>query len=287
MKNSFDFVQPADVADALDALSHTGECHALAGGTNVLVNMKRAPIEADLMVDLSRLDELCAISVSNGGVHLGAGTTFAQLLDWRPGGAIEALMHPMCEAFAGPLIRNRATIGGNICDASPAADASPVLLVLDANVDLQSRRSSRQMRLTDFFLGARQTALAPGEMLTGIRFRIPHESTRSFYYKLGKRKADAISIVSVAMTMGFDGDAVSHARIGLGAVAPVAMRAHQAEAALLGNALSPQQILTAATAAAEEAKPIDDFRAGADYRRNMVAALVKRGLSEIASSRSS
>jgi len=208
---------------------------------------------------------------------------FAQILEWRPGGAIEDLMRPMAAAFSGPLIRNLATVGGNICDASPAADVSPPLLALDARVKLESAgNASRVLTLEEFFQGIRQTALRSGELLTSIEIPQPESSDLSFYYKLGKRKADAIAIVSVAIVVRRKSDQVRHIRIALGAVAPVAMRACAAEAELKGHKLSASRIAAAATAAAAEARPIDDWRASAAYRRRMVEVLVKRGLEQIA-----
>jgi len=283
MINNFEFMQPRDVPDVLAALTEKGRIVPLAGGTNILVNMKRTPLQADLIVDLSRLDALDSISDNEESIRLGAGVTFARLLEWDPGGAVEGLMRPMCIAFAGPLIRNLATIGGNICDASAAADASPPLLALDANVELESAADgSRTMPLSEFFEGVRKTARREDELLTGITFTRPDDDERWFYYKLGKRKADAISIVSVAMTVKLVQDRVERARIALGAVAPVAIRATTAEAMLKGEPLNESTIAAAAAAAALESRPIDDFRASGDYRRRMVEVLVKRGLKEVA-----
>ncbi|MFT5350912.1 MAG: CO/xanthine dehydrogenase FAD-binding subunit [Planctomycetota bacterium] len=283
MINNFEFTQPHDVSEALKALSGKGRIVPLAGGTNVLVNMKRAPLAADLVVDLSRIDALKSITEEKGAIRLGAGVSFAQLLDWRPGGAVDGLMRPMCVAFAGPLIRNLATLGGNICDASAAADASPVLLALDASVELQSAASgSRTMPLTEFFQGVRKTARREDELLMSVGFTKPEDDERWFYYKLGKRKADAISLVSVAMTVSMLGGKVQRARIALGAVAPFAIRTSEAEKLLQGEPLNDTTIAAAAAAAAKESRPIDDFRAGGDYRRRMVEVLVKRGLNEIA-----
>ncbi|MFT5133517.1 MAG: CO/xanthine dehydrogenase FAD-binding subunit, partial [Gammaproteobacteria bacterium] len=279
MINNFEFTQPHDVSEALKALSGKGRIVPLAGGTNVLVNMKRAPLAADLVVDLSRIDALKSITEEKGAIRLGAGVSFAQLLDWRPGGAVDGLMRPMCVAFAGPLIRNLATLGGNICDASAAADASPVLLALDASVELQSAASgSRTMPLTEFFQGVRKTARREDELLMSVGFTKPEDDERWFYYKLGKRKADAISLVSVAMTVSMLGGKVQRARIALGAVAPFAIRTSEAEKLLQGEPLNDTTIAAAAAAAAKESRPIDDFRAGGDYRRRMVEVLVKRGL---------
>ena len=283
MINDFEFVRACDVPEALQALARDDRVVPVAGGTNVLVYMKRAPLEADAVVDLGRLESLESICEEGDKVRLGATVTFARILEWAPGGPIQALMHPMCVGFAGPLIRNRATVGGNVCDASPAADVSPVLLALDAEVELESAsKGSRRLALSDFFQGVRKTAKRKDELLTGISFPLPDDDARTFYYKLGKRRADAISIVSVAMSVRFAGDRVVSARIALGAVAPVAMRARDAEAAVQGEALTDATIRRAAAAAAAESRPIDDFRAGGGYRRQMVETLVARGLKCIA-----
>ena len=283
MINDFDFTRPRNVSEALAALAHDGCVVPVAGGTNIMVNLKRAPLDADLVVDLSGVEELKSISVNNGRVRLGAGVNFAHLLGWHPGGAIEGLMHPMCVAFAGPLIRNLATVGGNICDASAAADISPPLLALDAAVELQSAAHGRRtLLLAEFFQGVRKTARRPDELLTAIEFPHPAADERWFYYKLGKRKADAISIVSIAMTLRFEQGKVEQARIALGAVAPVAMRTPKTEAILQGQPLDENTINAAAAMAAQEARPIDDFRATGAYRRQMVEALVARGLNHVA-----
>ena len=282
MINNFEFTQPRDVPEALKALTGKGQIVPVAGGTNVLVNMKHAPLEADLIVDLTRLEALEPISSDNGSIRLGAGVTFARLLDWSPGGAVEGLMHPMCTAFAGPLIRNLATVGGNICDASPAADVSPPLLALDASVSLESASGgTRTLPLSEFFQGVRKTARRENELVTSIGFTKPNDDERWFYYKLGKRKADAISIVSIAMMAKLARGSVERVRIALGAVAPVAMRAFEAEGILRGEPLNDTTIAAAAVAAARESRPIDDFRASGAYRRWMVEVLVKRGLNEI------
>ena len=283
MINDFEFTQPRDVPEALKALTEKGRIVPVAGGTNVLVNMKRAPLEADLVVDLTRLEALQPISIDNGTTRLGAGVSFARLLEWAPGGAVEGLMRPMCVAFAGPLIRNLATVGGNICDASPAADVSPPLLALDASVQMESVLGGlRTISLPEFFQGVRKTGRRADELVTSIEFAKPEDDERWFYYKLGKRKADAISIVSIAMTVKLARGKVERARIALGAVAPVAMRAPDAEGTLRGEALNDSTIAAAAAAAAKESRPIDDFRATGNYRRQMVEVLVRRGLHEIA-----
>ena len=281
--NEFDFARARNQGEALERLAEPAVVVPLAGGTNLMVNLKRAPLDADLVVDLSRIESLKSITEDNDTWCLGSGVTFAQLLEWRPGGVVEALMRPMAAAFAGPLIRNLATVGGNICDASPAADVSPPLLALDARVKLErAGGSSRLLPLEEFFLGVRRTALQSDELLTTIELPRHDTADRAFYYKLGKRKADAISIVSIAIALRRKSGKVQHLRIALGAVAAVAMRAPKAETALLGGVLSESTIALAAAAAAAETSPIDDFRASAAYRRRMVEVLVRRGLEQIA-----
>ena len=283
MINDFEFTQPRDIPEALKALTESGRVLPVAGSTNVLVNMKRAPLEADLIVDLTQLEALTSISDSNGSIHLGAGVTFARLLEWQPGGAVQGLMQPMCVAFAGPLIRNLATVGGNICDASAAADVSPPLLALDAVVKLESASDgSRSIPLPEFFKGVRKTDRRTDELVTGIEFARPDDDEHWFYYKLGKRKADAISIISIAMTVRLNRGKVERVRIALGAVAPVAMRTPETETLLRGESLNEVTIAAAAATAAGESRPIDDFRATGDYRRQMVEVLVKHGLNAIA-----
>ena len=283
MINDFAFEQATSIEDALRLLSQPGRSVPVAGGTNVLVYLKRDPLEADRIIDLSRLNELQGISNDNGRIRIGAGTTFTHLLEWNPGGGVQSLLKPMCENFAGPLTRNLATVGGNICDASPAADISPPLLALDATVTLVSAsEGERTLPISEFYLGVRKTARREDELLTSVEFDVPGDDVHAFYYKLGKRKADAISIVSIAMLVQLDCEIVKKARIALGAVAPVAMRAVNAESQLLGKALEKATIDTGAAAAAEESQPIDDFRASGKYRRQMVEELVRRGLKEIA-----
>ena len=172
--NEFGFTQAQDQAEARERLAEPAVVMPLAGGTNLMVNLKRAPLQADQIVDLTRIQSLKSINENNDMVQLGAMVTFTQILAWRPGGSLEALMRPMAAGFAGPSIRNLATVGGNICDASPAADVSPPLLALDARVKLESVGGAlRQLPPEEFFRGVRQTALRPDEPLTTIEVTRP------------------------------------------------------------------------------------------------------------------
>ena len=283
MINNFNFLQAKDIKHAVDVLAREERVCPVIGGTNVLVNMKRAPLSVDTILDLSGLSALRSITVDDGIISLGAGVNLAELLEWSKGNAVAAeLFSPMCKDFAGPLIRNLATVGGNICDASPANDLAPVLLALDASVVLASKaRKIRKIKLADFFKGVRLTDRLPDELMTHIEFQQPNDE-KFYYYKLGKRRADAISIVSVAISIKYDKDKVKRARIALGASAPIPLRSKNAEEVLLEKALDPRIVDSAAAAAVVDSNPIDDHRASAEYRRHMIEVLIKRGLTQIA-----
>ncbi len=174
-------------------------------------------------------------------------------------------------------IRNRATIGGNLCNASPAADLPPVLLVLDAEVCIAGPRRSRELQLQEFFLGPGETALMPGEILTEVRFpRRPGWTVR--YERLDVRQAMDIAVVGVGLAIRLNGERCTDARLALGAVAPTPIRVPEAEAELVGKQLTNETVGRAARLARDAARPISDIRASAAYRRDMVEKLVRRGL---------
>jgi carbon-monoxide dehydrogenase medium subunit len=180
-------------------------------------------------------------------------------------------------------VRNRATVGGNLADGSPAADLAPPLLALDAEVELASADGRRRVPLEEFLVGVRETLLRPQELLVAVRCPAPPPHSAGAFYKLGLRKADAISVVSVAVMVEGNGDGhCLQARIALGAVAPRPMRAHAAEDLLRGRPLDSATIAEAARLASESASPIDDVRASASYRRLIIGVLVRRLLTEAA-----
>jgi carbon-monoxide dehydrogenase medium subunit len=184
-----------------------------------------------------------------------------------------------------PQIRNRGTVAGNVTTASPANDTISPLWALDAEVTLASTGGRRTVRLRDFYTGVRKTVMRPDEMLVAITFRPLPASARGIFVKLGLRRAQAISVVHLAVVVEMAGDRVAEARIALGSVAPTVMSAEAAEAYLAGRALTPDVIARAAELAAEAARPIDDIRGGADYRRLMVLRMVGRALEALGAGR--
>ncbi len=259
------------------------EVTPLAGGTNLVADMRSGRHRPGALMDISGLDELRGIRRENGYMVIGGGVTVASLLDEPLIGRHASVLREAAAVFAGPLVRNRATVGGNLADASPAADTAPPLLALDAEVELVSARGSRRLPLEEFVVGVRETLRRSDELLAAVRWPVPPPNSAGAFYKLGLRKADAISIVSVAVMVEGDGNGVCRqARIALGAVAPQPLRSHAAEELLRGQPLTTEGIAEAARLAAEATSPIDDIRGSATYRRRVIEVLVRRLLTRVA-----
>lgn len=278
----FDLLTPASLPEALEMLSGRLDVLPIAGGTNVVVGMRDGMYSACAFVDVSRLEELKGIRHENDHVVIGAGTTLAELLE-SP--VIAENARPLCQAaqvFANPLVRNRATVAGNLVDASPAADTAPPLLVLDAELELASVTGARWVPLDEFFLGPNHTVRRPDELVLAIRWPIPTEGSVGGFQKLALRRGTACSVISVAATLSCDRDgSCSKARIALGAVAAQPLRAKTAEAGLLGRPLTAEAIEKAGVQAGSAAQPIDDVRGTAAYRKRMAVVLVRRLLAAL------
>ena len=283
MLTEFDLVMPETLDQALNMLSEKApEISAIAGGTNLIVDMRANKHIKPFILNIENLPELKGIVVKNGYIQIGGCTKIAELIKNPLIPQYAPVLTAAAKLFANPLIRNRATIGGNLADASPAADTAPPLLVLGAEVELTSKGGSRFIPLADFFLHVRKTLLKPEEIITSVRFPIPAPGSKFSYYKLGLRKADAISVISAAVMMELDSfSQCSGIRIALGSVAPRPMRVFEAENLLLGKKPDEELIQKAAQMAFEASSPISDLRATAGYRRKMVKVLVARLLREV------
>lgn len=280
----FDFSAPASLPQTCALLAEAGqEALVLAGGTDLLVKMKRGELRPRLLLSLAGLSELNRVEASvDSGLFLGPLTTMSQL-EHSP------ILHGPWRAIAegagsvgGPIIRNRATVGGNIVNARPCADTVPPLMALEARLQLSSVRGTREVELDGFISGPGQCDIQPDEILSEIR--IPLQQTEyagSCYLKITRRAAMEVTIVGCAASLQLeqDGSTVKRARIVLASVAPVLLRARQAEASVEGRALSDRSLDEAAALARGEAHPIDDHRAPAFYRSEMVQVLTRRALS--------
>jgi carbon-monoxide dehydrogenase medium subunit len=285
MERIADALSPGSVAEALEMLARDDGPVAIpiAGGTNVVVAMRDGMHRGVALVDVSRLGELRGVRRDGDEIVVGGGTTLAAILASDLVAQHGRPLHQAARVFANPLIRNRATVAGNLVDASPAADTAPALLAMGATVELASAAESRRVPLKEFFLGPNLTARRPDELLVAVRWSIPPQRSAGLFQKLALRRGTACSVLSVAVLVEEDEDGVvARARIALGAAAPRPLRASAAEEALVDGRLTTTTIHVAGELASEAAEPIDDVRSTGDYRRRMVAVLTRRLLTEAA-----
>lgn len=280
-------VTPTTLDSALEHLA-LPNTRVVAGGTDLLVELDRGGhAEATTLIDLTRLPGLDTIEESNGVITIGPLVTHNQCVASDLLRDTAAPLVQACWEVGSPQLRNRATVAGNIVTASPANDTLSPLIALDATVTLTSRRGSRTMALAKFHRGVRMTAIEPDELLTAISFPALDRRSEGIYLKLGLRRAQAISVVHLAVVCRFADERLSHgvsieqARIALGSVGPTIVRATEAEKLLVGRAFDDELIAEAAELAGAAVNPIDDLRATADYRRDLVAEMVARALSAV------
>ncbi len=277
----FEYHEPGSVRVACRLLHDMGgEAKVLAGGTDLLVNMKKGLIRPSHLVSLERIAPLRRMEANKKGLILGGMTRVAHLARWEGLKGWAAGLAEAAVSLGTPLVRNRATVAGNLVTARPAADLAPPLMVLGARVHLQDMGGERELALEDFFLGPGQTAIGSGEILRAVKIDTPAPLTGSAYVKMGTRRTLEIALVNVAVALtleAVDGP-IGQARVALGAVGPVPLRAASAEACLVGHRPSVSLFAEAGKAAAQDAKPIDDHRGSAEYRLWIVETLVRRTL---------
>jgi CO/xanthine dehydrogenase FAD-binding subunit len=231
-----------------------------------------------VVIDISQLDELKEIAVADDGLHIGALVTHTEIMR-SP--VIRDMFPALVEAahtIGAMQTRNLGTIGGNLITCVPSMDSGPTLIALDAAVTVASSAGQRQMPLADLFVGPRRTSLKPGDLLVDIVIPKENLGKPTAFEKFGLRKGQALALVNVGASFWVERDKFVAPRISLGAVAPTVIRAPKAEAYLDGRKISAEAIAEAGRIAATEAKPISDFRASAEYRRELIAVLVKRAL---------
>ncbi|MCI0520323.1 MAG: FAD binding domain-containing protein [Chloroflexi bacterium] len=283
MPSDIELVRPRTLPEALEEIARLApNCKPLAGGTNIVAELRDGHHSGKTLVDLTRLEELRGIRVENGYLVLGGGVTITELLTHPLVAAHGAALRESAAVFANPLVRNRATLSGNLVDASPAADTAPPLLALGAQVELVSQNSARWVALEDFLVGVRKTLLQPDEIMLSIRWELPSARAASAFHKVGLRKADAISVLSTAVFLETDADGVcAQARIALGAVAPRPFLARRAASLMIGRRVDAAVIASAASQAAAETRPISDIRGAEAYRRRVTEVTVRRLLAQV------
>ncbi|MGB9775158.1 MAG: FAD binding domain-containing protein [Anaerolineae bacterium] len=280
MLPEFELLMPRTLSEALEMLAQRApDGMPIAGGTNVIPDLRGGRYRPACLVNIADLPELRGIRREDGFLVIGGGVTVAEVLEDTLVAQYAPVLQEAARALASPLVRNRATVAGNLANASPAADMAPPLLVLDAEVELASQEGVRRVPLEDFFVHVRRTVRQPHELITAIRIPLPLEGSRARFFKVALRKADAIAVVNGAVRVDLREDGYCRAaRVALGAVAPTPIRAWEAEHALEGQVLTPEVIAEAARLAAEATRTIDDLRGSAAYRRVVTAVIVRRAL---------
>lgn len=275
---AFDHYTPQSLPEALELLGHlNGQAHVIAGGSDLVIKMRRGELVPATIINIKRLPELRGLSFDKeSGLQLGALTTLGELTRSPVIQEHYPCLTKTANLIASRQIRNFATVGGNLCNASPAADTAPPLIALEATVHLVGPHGKRELPLEDFFLGPGQSALAQGELLQ--RISVPPPDGETIYIKHIPRAFMDISLVGVCVRLKLVENHCHFARIVLGAVASTPLRARQAEAALIDQLLTPERIDQAAKLAAEESAPIDDPGGSAWYRRRIVEVVTRRGL---------
>lgn len=274
----FEYYQPRSTDELTAILDRTGG-RVVAGGTDVLPRLRRGLLTETCLIDISRLADLRYIRQVDGHIEIGALTTYAELLD---SSLIQEEAPALAQAAATvgcPQTRNRGTIGGNLANASPAADSAPSLLTLDANVHVSSAKTARVVPLHDFFVGPGKTRLESSEYIHHVTIVGPTGKWGASFLKLGKRSGMAISIASAAayVELGSDGR-LQAAQLAFGSVAPCPVRAPHAEEMLLGKPPTPQLFQQAGQAARADVSPIGDIRASREYRMHVIPILAQRAL---------
>jgi carbon-monoxide dehydrogenase medium subunit len=266
--------------EALSLLQqHAGEAKILAGGQSLIPAMRFRLAMPSILIDINRLDDLRYVEERGDHLAIGAMTREHTLEDSPVVRSSYSLLHDTALVIADPLVRNQATVGGNIAHADPANDHPATMLAYDATVVAKGPKGERTIRIDDFFTGLFENAMGEDEILTEIRIPKPAAHSGGAYTKL-ERKVGDYAISAAAVQLRLDGDTVAAARIGLTNVSPVPMRAKAAEAELVGKSLSDAVIEAAGKAAAGECDPSPDLRGGVDYKRDITRVMVKRSIQQ-------
>ena len=272
------YITPSSPQEVVKIVANNKDARIVAGGTDLVLEIERGMTQAETLIDISRLPLNRITLDENNILHLGALVTHNDAADSK---LLRECAYPLvraCWEVGANQIRNRATIAGNLITASPANDTITPLMALGASVTLLSTEGERTISLDDFYLGVRKTVMRDDEMLVDISFKALDENQRGTFIKLGLRKAQAISIVNIAIVLNLNLSAVETASITLGAVAPTIIHARNAEKYLVGKKLDEETIAKAAHLAMAEATPISDIRGSAEYRKEMIRVITSRGL---------
>jgi len=281
----FNYHKPASLKEAVEILEKNNDSVPVAGGTDLLVEIKQGLRYHNNIVSIAGLKELKSIVKDKNELYIGGGVTHNEIILSQEIMDCIPVLSEVASQIGTEQIRNTGTIGGNLCTGSSCCDTAPVLIALGASVEIMGSSGSRIVPISDFFIDHRKTQVKNGEILTRVMIRIPEPGTGVFYKKFGLREAAAISVASSAVMVRLENDICIDVSVVTGAVAPTPAICDKAADILKGKNIaeirSNTEIIEAAVeAAAGDSSPIDDVRGSAEYRRSLVGVLVKRAILE-------
>jgi carbon-monoxide dehydrogenase medium subunit len=277
--NRFDFLRPKSLEEALHLKKTIAGAKFISGGTDLIVQIKNRELQPPALISLRSIPELATIEV-NGSARIGALAPISEIIQHPELGPKYSVLAEAAERLGSVQIRNVATIGGNLCNCSPAADMALPLLVLEAKVRLQTSKAIREIPLEEFFTGPGKSCLASDEILKDILIDAPHQNAKAAFLKKGRVKMD-LAIASLAVLLEMKGRRCLKARIAAGSVAPVPLRLSKVETLLEGNDISENLVSKAQQLATKIVSPVTDVRATEEYRRHVIGTYIKRGLEKI------
>lgn len=267
----------ADERELLEGLS-TPDATILCGGTDVMVKMRAGILRPSILLDITQMDSLKGIHVDGSSLMIGAATLESDIMQSPLVQKHAPLLVSVLAQLGSVQIRNRGTLGGNIVNASPAADSAIPLLLHDTEVNIVGPHAERWASLEDFFIAPGKTTLEEGEFVRTLRLSIPDSPHIPFFHKVGKRNALTIAIASLGVLLQIEDDTIRDCRLAVGSVAPTPKRLHDVESQLIGQTLNPSTIAEARDSVVEAISPISDVRATAEYRKNVIGELLVRAL---------
>jgi xanthine dehydrogenase FAD-binding subunit len=279
--SDIDVLEPKTLDDALNVLRERSDrIRLIAGGTDAIIELKDRTLQTKELLDISRLSELRYILREGSGIHIGALSTYSDMIESSMLSQSCRMLVEASRTIGALQIQNRATIGGNLANASPAGDMIPPLYALAATVTVQNHADIRHIPIERFFLDYRKIDLRPDELITEISFETVEKPSDATFLKLGLRDGHFISIANVAVWFQWTpgGTSVSDIRVALGAVAPTVIRARKCEEFLRERALEEDVIWQAGQIASGESSPITDIRASAEYRRAVIPSLFYKAM---------
>ncbi len=278
--NNVEYYKPQDPSELQELMqAHKARAIIIAGGTNLIHQMRNGEKEPEVLVDISELEDLTGIKVEDNHITIGAVTSIAQIAASPVIGEHCPILTAAAKQLGNPLTRNRATIGGNLANASPCADTAPPLLALEAEIHITNAEGqARTVPADKFFMDYKWTHLNKGDVMTRIVIPKPHVAAKGGHTKLGLRKAAAICVASVALMLEKEGDVVKRARIAFGSVAPKPIRAYRLEHYIEGKSVDEKLLSDCEPLLQEEISPIGDIRGSESYRRFATASIFNRKL---------